>query len=585
MTQNQMIQLIRAMTDDEAKRWLRFKQNKKLLLEYWEQHFPILKPKNMGEIIHVIKYDISPLCDYQNHRSFKQFPKGYHNRCAGGSCHCFYEVRSAINQKIPLSSRLRGKEKAKSTNLERYGVDNVFKSKAVQDRIKATLKEKHDVDNISQLPEIKEKKKQTSRQRYGVDHPSQNREVALKKQKTTHERYGGNSPFSSVEVRKKARATLKSRYGVENFFLRKDFQEKIIQHRLEKFGYSNPGQRFLSQKTLEILADRELFASHVAGKCYEQIAIDLDTSPFTIANYVRKYDCFGLLSPGNISCKQDEITKWLTSLGIKVVSNIRSIIPPKEIDIFLPDYNLAIEYNGTYYHSEISGNKPKDYHRKKYLDCRDKNIDLMQISSDHYLNNPGLVKSMIKSRLGLNERIMARNCYVKVLSFRETSEFLSSNHLQHNKTTGSVRLGLMHNHKLVMVMTFGKARMSHEDSWELIRMASEIDLTIVGGASKLFSYFIRNYSPTSIVSYSDLRYFSGRSLQNLGFIKVGESGPGYWYTKNYKDFFHRFSFRKSELTKKIGETSRSEWEIMQDMGYDRIWDCGHAKWQYTKEEK
>ena len=61
-----------------------------------------------------------------------------------------------------------------------------------------------------------------------------------------------------------------------------------------------------------------------------------------------------------------------------ITHNDRTIIRPKEIDIYLPDLKIGIEYNGTYWHSIESGTD-KYTHRNKSLACRRLNIRLIHV--------------------------------------------------------------------------------------------------------------------------------------------------------------------------------------------------------------
>ena len=72
--------------------------------------------------------------------------------------------------------------------------------------------------------------------------------------------------------------------------------------------------------------------------------------------------------------------------------------------------------------------------------------------------------------------------------------------------------GLYYNNELVSMMTFGNPRYTKKVQYELIRYCSS--RTIVGGANKLFNYFIQNYQPQSIVSYCDTSKFEGAVYKN-----------------------------------------------------------------------
>jgi hypothetical protein len=581
--------IIRAMSDEECKRWIAFQKNKELLYMYWEQTYPdIDKPTNVGEIIYVIKYDIHPLCKYNNHKKFKQFPKGYYTSCNKSitkECICLNELRADHSYYKPHDKEA-ALLKYKETMLEKYGVDNAFKMKDHAQKTKDTLIEKYGQPTLAGLHVIQDKIKQTSLMKFGVDHYTKSDEYKEKIAITNLSKYGTEYAIVSDEVIAKRKQTMIERYGVDNYFKSPDHQATISENRLKTCGYSNPGQRFLSAETYAILQDVELFKSYITGVSYESAANAIGTSAYTVVSYIKKYDLFGYARPGTGSVAQDEIEQWLINLGINVIRNCRSIIPPKEIDLFLPDYNLGIEYNGIYHHTEFSGNRDKNYHRNKYTACKQRGIKLIQICSISYKNHKELIKNIILSKLGKTITIGARKCNVRELSFDETSKFLENNHLQSSTTTGKYRYGLFYNNELVQLMTFGNLRKSlgassKENKYELIRMSTKQGLTIVGGTSKLFKYFLNIHCPHSVLSYCDLRYFTGESLHKCGFEKIGETDAGYWYT-DYKKIYHRYNFTKSKLVKQGFDKSMTEEEIMKNIGYDKLWDCGQAKWEWVK---
>ena len=72
-------------------------------------------------------------------------------------------------------------EHIKQTNIERYGVDNVFKSKLIQDKIKQTNIERYDCENVMHNKTIVEKLKQTNIERYGGHSPQSDHNIKLKK--------------------------------------------------------------------------------------------------------------------------------------------------------------------------------------------------------------------------------------------------------------------------------------------------------------------------------------------------------------------------------------------------------------------
>ncbi len=257
---------------------------------------------------------------------------------------------------------------------------------------------------------------------------------------------------------------------------------------------------------------------------------------------------------------------------IRVIRNSRSIIPPLELDGFFPDHNLAIEFCGLHWHSELGG-KSSTYHRDKMIQCKKLGIKLITVFEDEWISRPDVVKSRIYHALGITgSSYGARTCSVAEISVSVAKEFLDVYHLQ-GYTGCSIRLGLYHHDELVSVMTFAKPSIakgatSKEKSFELSRFASS--RSISGAMSKLLRAFERRYAPDHIITYADMRWGDGASYTKVGFVHSHDSRPNYWYFKG-KNRLHRFSLRKSP----DDDQSLTEWENRQLQGYDRIWDCGH----------
>jgi hypothetical protein len=155
----------------------------------------------------------------------------------------------------------------------------------------------------------------------------------------------------------------------------------------------------------------------------------------------------------------------------------------------------------------------------------------------------------------------------------EVKEFLDRNHIQ-GSTGHKIAVGLQYENTLVAIMTFGLSRYNKKYQWELVRYCS--NTAVLGGASKLFKYFIDNFKPKSMVSYSDNRWFTGSIYSILG-LTQNSTTIGYQYT-DYKKRIDRQHFQKHKLVEQGQDASKSEWEIMQELKYDRIWDCGQICW-------
>jgi hypothetical protein len=223
--------------------------------------------------------------------------------------------------------------------------------------------------------------------------------------------------------------------------------------------------------------------------------------------------CVGMVSKG-----ETDIGDFIETLGYEVIRNTRTLIPPKEVDLYVPDKSLAVEYCGLYWHGERYG-KGQDYHQDKQQTLADRGVDLITIFEDEWLDRPEVVKTILRTRLDKAPAgVGARHLVVKQIAPSYSSAFLNVYHIQ-GSAMGSVHLGAYHNDDLVGVMVFGQpTRQTSSYEWELKRFATN-GAMYPGMMSKLFQHFIKNHNPESIVSFSDLRWFTGGSYQQLGFYK------------------------------------------------------------------
>jgi len=289
--------------------------------------------------------------------------------------------------------------------------------------------------------------------------------------------------------------------------------------------------------------------------------------------------CFSGHSKG-----EKEVVGFLKEIGVVLIENERTILEGKELDIYIPDKKTAIEFNGLYWHSEEKG-KSKNYHLNKTLKCKEKGIVLIHIFEDEWFFKKEIVKSRIKAKLSMIDKsIYARKCSIREIEASEKNIFLEENHIQ-GKDRASIKLGAFFEDDLVGVMTFCSPRIalgkkSEDGVFELSRFATKKNFYCVGLASKMLKNFERNEKVSKIYTYSDLRWNSGKVYEKMGFTYIGRSDPGYWYIVNHKRK-HRFSFRKSELEKKLDfyDKSLTESENMKLNKIDKIWDCGNFKFE------
>jgi len=232
-----------------------------------------------------------------------------------------------------------------------------------------------------------------------------------------------------------------------------------------------------------------------------------------------------------------ELLEYISGLGVKVMTKNKNILNGVELDIFLPDYNIGIEFNELHCHSEKIG-KTKTYHIDKTNKCLSNNIRLIHIFSDEWDKKKEIIKDRVKTLLGLVETpIYGRKCEIVTLTNDEKKKFLNSNHLQGNDKS-TIFYGLNYNCELVSVMTFGKLRnvlghrsSNNDDVYEIYRFCGK---NVIGGFTKLLKHFIRNHNPVKIITYADRNWSPSDEFcfyGKMGFNFVGSTKPNYSYTK------------------------------------------------------
>lgn len=279
-----------------------------------------------------------------------------------------------------------------------------------------------------------------------------------------------------------------------------------------------------------------------------------------------------------ISRKEEELYEFVCATAGKenVIQHVRDVISPLELDMYVPSSSIAVEFDGLRWHSE-EFEPSKTYHLDKTRMCEEKGVRLLHVFEDEWNFKKDIVKDIISSKLGKNEKIYARKCAVREITGREARDFIDNNHIQ-GYVNSKINIGLFNDDGLCSVMTFGSERISlgrksRERCYEMLRFATKIGFTVAGGASKMLSYFIERYRPEHIVTYADLRFFDGHSYEKLGFEFVRKSKPSYFYViGNHRE--NRFKYRKDRLVSEGFDKDKTEHQIMLDRGIFRIYDCG-----------
>jgi hypothetical protein len=300
------------------------------------------------------------------------------------------------------------------------------------------------------------------------------------------------------------------------------------------------------------------------------------------------------------SAPEDAVAKFLGAMTT-VIQRDRSIIGPKELDIYLPEHNLAVEYCGMYWHShgdKEDERKNKRRHAEKHRLCAEKGIRLITLYETEWQERPQTIKRLLRSALGKTRgRLMARKCQMGRPTAQEARAFYEKYHPQGGNGHGE-HFGLYHKGKLVACMRFNygandRGAGAKDRQWTLSRYATR--LSVAGAASRLFKAFVKEYAPSEVKSFSDNRLFSGGMYEQLGFVLEEEVGPDYQVWSPKIGLRPKPHYQRRVLQKRLEEhghsevfdastDKRAESDITYLMGARRIYDCGKKRWVWTADQ-
>lgn len=495
-----------------------------------------------------------PACARGNARKLKSFGAGFGFCGKTGVCACAKESVSTNVAKTKANDtpeqRAAIQAKREETNLARYGHRNSGQSDKALEAHKAFYSDKANVVAVNA------KVRQTMLDTYGVPNGFNTEKANLAR----------SIPLSSDS---RARGAAKRAAHAQAGGLLAKSYEKLVA-RLEAIGFT------MTTSLTEY--------SGLYGHTYYDFVCHRCSLPFRdylFASHDPTCPLCDQPQPFYVSKEEVQVREFIESLTPgPIVYNSKKHIKNGELDIFLPNHKLAIEYCGLYWHSEV--NKPdKLYHQRKLEVCQEQGIRLLTIFSDEWLTKQDICKSRLRHILGRAEtRLHGRQTCVRAIEPQVSREFLERHHLQGAAPGASLHFGLYHQGVLVAVMTFGKPRLfngrNQRALWELYRFATSVSVT--GGAGKLFSHFVNAVQPDDVVSYCDLRWGDGKVYTALGFVLDSVSRPSYSYVENYQVRHHRYRFAKHVLVEQGFDPNKSEAEIMRERRFDRIWDCGSAKY-------
>ena len=447
------------------------------------------------------------------------------------------KMRETSLKKYKVDNPFKSKvvqEKRKETNLKKYGVEHAIGSEVVRTKSQKTIREKYHVDNVFQSEEIKKRIKEKHLKDLGVDHPMKSKEVQARMRKTNVKNIGVEYPLQSPKVLQGMKRTNLSRYKVEYVVQCPELME---------------GSREKSRETTLRRHGVEYFCQH--ERC-------ISASHKRISNLNKKFQ------------------KLLFSCGVE--SELEFVVENYGYDLrvgnFLIEINPSFTHNSTRgpeFGKKIKASKPFDYHLSKSEKAKENGFHCVHVFD---WDDKMKVINLLKDK----ESVGARKCEVKEITKKEAKEFLDKYHIQGSTRSSLYAYGLFHEGELVQVMTFGKPRYNKKYEYELLRLCTKEGLSILGGASKLLSYFEKQVSPKSILSYCDLSKFSGEVYEKLGFTLSSQTPPAkHWYHIKTKSHITDNLLRQrgfDQLHKTSFGKGTSNEQLMLDHGYIEIYDCG-----------
>lgn len=536
------------------------------------------------------------------------------------------------------------KQKCRQTNITKYGSENPMSNAEVQKKRKDTMRSRYGVEYLMQSEEYRKQREQQYLEKTGYKHPWANPQVQAKSVATWRKKYGDevSRPLQAQEVREHLHQTNISKYGVDNPWKNPEIREKIRQTNLHRYHSANPmgnaGIKAKVMNTMELHYGKPYYAQTDAARLsvmqnperlpylkefqadpcgmidkyfpdhkptLRELQEFLGVTSEPVYATIMKFNCHDKIAYV-FSYMENEVQEILKAIdpNIKMDLNTRSVIAPYELDIYLPEYSIGIECNPTATHNSSRyafehidpGRSPTayNYHKMKTDLCETQGVFLFHIFGYDLKYHREIIVSMLKNLLHKNShKYYARATYVKLVSPAEARQFLSENHRQ-GIAQSAIQLGLYlkSTQELVSLMTFGKMRTTIgidvsdlSECWELVRFCNKLDTSVVGGASKLFAYFVNTYCPKQIRSFSDRSHTKGELYKILGFYEIRRSTPNYvWVDMKTDRAYHRINAQKRNLKKFLKDDAldltKTEKEIMESHGYVQVYDSGTITWEW-----
>ena len=441
------------------------------------------------------------------------------------------DVKENIRKSIPIRI-----ENIKKSMIERYGVFPYTKSEEYKQTMSRIWKNRTD----KEINDIVKKTKDTKFKRYG----NENYNNFDKLKETTIKNHGAYG-FASSELKEKAYKTMIEKYGEDPFKYICGISQSTRQQHIADFEKEND----CTQKL-------KLIRKYGQGWLY--LSKTFDELQYCGCKFIKNSDveklkeyCENVKSTSSI--KEKEMLAFLKSIYTgKIITNLRRVINPLELDIYIPEKKLAIEFNGNFYHSINSG-KSFDYHLNKTLLCQKKGIRLIHIFEYEWDHKKDICKAFLASLLGIYEHDINSNlCKIQDISISTANEFLKNNSILFDLKQFNYSCGLFYNDKLVHVWCFEKYQKNYNLIYLCSKLYTEVDNTIS---------MISNYLDfETLTSFVDLSKFTIDEYIENGFTLLKNSEPVNVCYKN----------GEVQLKENIKDFDPTSWLQICNCGYSKV---------------
>jgi hypothetical protein len=270
-----------------------------------------------------------------------------------------------------------------------------------------------------------------------------------------------------------------------------------------------------------------------------------------------------------------------TFCSSEMIFHDRQVLDGLEIDLYYPLLSIGIEYSGVYYHGEkCNEEEAKNKQFEKFRRAQLKGVRLITIFESEWIFKRAQVEAYLFTIFKGKTRVVgASKCKVKKIENVEiVKDFLDQNHIQ-GASSLQTGWGLYFKDELVSVGTF----VQRKNQYEMTRFCNKMGTSVPGGFTRILSAFKKSQTvKTDIYTFSDNRWSLGALYSQNGFIKVADIAHSYHYFKAGRQgpLEHKSNYRKAKIKERWpdADLTKTEWELMFENKYDRIWDCGKVKW-------